>query len=137
MGAWDAGIFDNDFACDWAFSLEESNDLSLVEETLEKVLAVGSEYLDSSEAEEALAAAETVARLQGKFGAKNAYTEPVDQWVSKNKMNVPPELVQKTLAAIDRIMAPSSELLELWEDTEKFDEWKNNVNDLKSRVHPS
>ena len=51
MGAWVTGIFDNDTACDWAYSLEESNDLSVVEAAFEKILATGSGYLEAPDAE--------------------------------------------------------------------------------------
>jgi hypothetical protein len=30
MGAWGTGIFDNDTACDWAYDLKETSDLSLL-----------------------------------------------------------------------------------------------------------
>jgi uncharacterized protein DUF4259 len=51
MGAWGTGIFDNDTACDWAYGLKETNDLSLIESALDKVLTVGAEYLNASETE--------------------------------------------------------------------------------------
>ena len=70
MGAWGTGIFDNDTACDWAYDLEGASDLSLIERALSKVLNVGAEYLEATEAEEALAAAETIARLKGNLGGQ-------------------------------------------------------------------
>lgn len=134
MGAWGTGVFDNDTACDWAFSLEGSNDLSVVEATLEKVLATGSEYLEAPDSEEGLAAVEVVARLQGNFGEKNSYTEPVDSWVDKNKIKVPPELATKALATIERILSEPSEIVELWKESGEFDAWKSNIENLKSRI---
>ena len=44
------------------------------------------------------------------------------------------ELVQKAHKAIDTILEPPSELLELWEEIEMVDEWKLSVLDLKARV---
>lgn len=134
MGAWGTGVFDNDTACDWAYSLEESNDLSVVDAAFEKVLAGESEYLEASDAEEGLAAVEVVARLQGNFGEKNSYTQAVDTWVSKNKIKVSPELAKRALATIERILSGSSEIVDLWAETDEFDVWKNSLENLKSRV---
>ena len=79
MGAWGTGVFDNDTACDWVGELVESSDLSRIETTLDNVLQAGSGYLEAPEAEEALAAAEVVARLQGNWGVRDVYTAPVDE----------------------------------------------------------
>ncbi len=103
MGAWDTDAFGNDTACDWAYSLEGSGDLSLVESTIDRVLATGSDYLEAPEAEEALAAAEVIARLQGNWGIRNVYSEPVDTWVERTQLKPSPNLVRKAHAIIDRI----------------------------------
>ena len=134
MGAWGTGVFDNDTACDWAYGLEEQSDLALIERTLDTVLAAAGEYLDASDAEEALAAIETIARLQGHWGVRNSYTANVDAWVEKAKLQPPPALVRKAHAAIDRILGEDSEILELWDDSELLDEWKQEVDALRLRV---
>jgi hypothetical protein len=135
MGAWGTGVFDNDTACDWAYSLEESDDLSVVEAAVDKVLATGSGYLEAPDAEEGLAAAEVVARLQGNFGEKNSYTETVNSWVDKNKIKVPPELAKKALATIERILSEPSEIVELWTESGEVDAWKSSIESLRSRIH--
>ena len=56
-----------------------------MEAALDSVLEAGNEYLEVDEATEALAAAETIARLQGNWGVQDAYTESVDTWVRKTK----------------------------------------------------
>ncbi len=134
MGTWDIDAFGNDTACDWGYSLEDTNDLLLVESAVERVLATGSDYLEVPDAEEALAAVEVIARLQGNWGIRNAYTETVDAWVERNQLTPPAELVQKAHAAIDRIQQSPSELLELWAESEMVDEWKQSLLDLKARV---
>ena len=47
MGTWFVDSFGNDNACDWADGLEEVNDLSLVEDTINAVLALGNEYVEA------------------------------------------------------------------------------------------
>jgi hypothetical protein len=134
MGAWDHTIFGNDDACDWGSDLCSHEDLSFVEETLDKVLDVGAEYLEAPEACAGLAAAETVARLQGHFGVRSAYTAPVDDWVSSNPLCVPTLLAQKARAALDRILTRPSELLELWEETDSFQMWSDAVAEVRGRI---
>lgn len=134
MGAWGTGVFDNDTACDWAYGLEGQTDLGLVERTLDVALA-NDEGLDASDAEEALAAAETVARLQGHWGVRNSYTANVDAWVEKTGLHPSPALARKAHAAIDRVLDETSEIVELWEESGELDEWKRVVDELRSRIH--
>ena len=134
MGAWGTGIFDNDTACDWAYDLKETSDLSLIESSLDKVLNIGGDYLDASEAEEALAAAEAVARLKGNWGIRNSYTETMDKWVEKTRLTPPQALIEKALRAIERALSKPSELLELWGETEDFIAWEESVKDLSKRL---
>jgi len=135
MGAWGHGVFDNDTACDWAYDLKERDDLSYVEETLDKVLAVGNDYLESPDAEEALAAAEVIARLQGNWGARDSYTESMDTWVESVGLRPSRELARKAQSAIDRVLTAPSELLELWGEGKDLELWKQTLADLKSRIH--
>jgi hypothetical protein len=133
MGAWGADTFDNDTACDWSYALDEVDDLSLVRETLDRVLAVGKEYLDSDDACEGLAACEVVARLKGNWGVRNPYTETIDKWVETHGITPPGDLIQSAVATIDRVLTAPSELLELWEEGDPT-EWRNAVENLRSRV---
>lgn len=134
MGAWGAGTFDNDTACDWAGALEGHNDLALVERTVDKVLAIGGDYLEALEAEEALAAAEVLARLRGHWGLRNAYTAVVDDWVERTKLVASAELIGKATKAIERIVTEPSELLELWAESNELDLWKASVEELRERL---
>jgi hypothetical protein len=98
------------------------------------VIDSGQQYLEAPESSQAIAAAEVVARLQGHFGIRNAYTESVDEWVAAHPQNVPATLARKAHAALDRILAPPSELLELWEESEDFESWKEMITELKNRI---
>ncbi len=134
MGAWDHTTFGNDDACDWGGDLRAHADLSFVEETLDRVIDTGGEYLEAPEASEAIAAAEVVARLQGHFGIRNAYTESVDEWVAGHPLTVPAALARKAHAALDRVLAQPSELLELWEESDRFQMWRDTITELKGRI---
>jgi Domain of unknown function (DUF4259) len=134
MGAWDHTTFGNDDACDWGGDLRSHEELSFIEETLDTVIDSGENYLEAPESSQAIAAAEVVARLQGHFGIRNPYTEPVDKWVAAHPLIVPASLARKAQAALDRILTRPSELLELWEESHDFDSWKETITELKSRI---
>lgn len=134
MGSWGTGTYDNDTAGDWVGDLADTDDLSLIEATLDQVLDAGSDYLESPEAEEALAAADVIARLQGNPGESSAYTEDVETWVAEHPLKIPPDLAHKAVKAIDRILKGPSELLELWEEGEEVDDWRDEIKKLKARI---
>ncbi|MCW8139838.1 MAG: DUF4259 domain-containing protein [Planctomycetota bacterium] len=135
MGAWGERAFDNDTACDWAYDLEERDDLSLVEEALAAVEAVGGDaYLNADVACEALAACEVLARLAGRPGDQNADTESVDDWVAAHAdLAVAPALVARATTVIDRVLGERSELTELWDEGDGAP-WRATVDDLRRRV---
>jgi hypothetical protein len=109
-------------------------DTGLVTATLERVLAAGATYLDADTACEGLAAVEVVARLRGNWGERNPYTETVDNWVESHPGEPPAELVSAAVAAIDRVLTPRSELLELWSETDDFGRWRDGMEELRRRV---
>ena len=134
MGAWDVKAFDNDTACDWAYGLDEAEDLSLIEATFEN-LETGGEVIDGDVACEALAACEIVARLRGNEGYRDGYTESVDQWVAKHKNLQPsPQLIARAKSAIDRVLSEDSELAQLWAESDSGDEWRATVEELRGRL---
>jgi hypothetical protein len=133
MGSWGELAFDNDSANDWAYDLDEAEDLAPVEAALSEVESVGSGHLEVDAASAALAACEVLARLQGRPGYTNAYTEKVDRWVAAHPMVVPPLLINRGSSAINRILAQNSELRELWEESVS-DAWLAGVADLRTRL---
>ena len=133
MGAWGVLAFDNDDANDWAYGLDETEDLSLVESAFHAVEEADA-YLEAPDASNALAACEVVARLNGKSGYKNAYTEKVDRWVTAHPIKPPAALVARAGAALDRILGDNSELRALWGDSGKNDEWLAAVEELRQRL---
>jgi hypothetical protein len=137
MGAWSIESFGNDTAGDWAFGLEEASDLSLVRETIQKVLDAGDEELDADAASEAIAAVEIIARLKGNFGPRDSFSEPADTWVKAHPQQPPQDLVDLAVQALDRVLVQPSELLDLWEESDEFEAWKSSVLDLKNRASKS
>ncbi|MTV38396.1 DUF4259 domain-containing protein [Duganella radicis] len=137
MGTWAVDAFGNDYAQDWAEDLHETGNLDAVEDTLNTVLDSGAE-LEAPFAAEALVAAEVLARLQGKGGARTEDSAAVDEWVDARKAKpVKPraDLAEKAARAIERVLAPDSELRQLWEDSEHYADWRAAVEDLRSRLN--
>ncbi len=134
MGAWGSGIFENDAACDFAASVAESDDLKALERALDRVLAAEAEYLEASEAEEGLAAAEIVARLNGSPGTRTSHTASIDTWVERLRLAPSEELVDKARRSIIRILSEPSEILELWQESKDFEAWKRAVAEVSQRL---
>jgi hypothetical protein len=135
VGAWGHRAFDNDTANDWAYGLEGSTDLSLVEAAFDQLEAVRDGCLDADLACEALAACEVLARSLGNAGYTNAYTEKVDTWVATHQPRPPTALLDRARSAVDRILGGDSELRELWEDGDG-EAWRKSVEDLRARLSP-
>jgi len=137
MGRWGFGIFENDTACDFKYVVVDGGGLAAVEQVLDQVVSAGDRYLEVSEADEALAAADIIARLLGAFGQQDAYTEDIDAWVRDSSAKVSPALVEKALQAIQRILVEHLKIMaENDEDTEDFADWKREVNALSDRLSP-
>jgi hypothetical protein len=133
MGAWGVLAFDNDDANDWAYGLDDVDDLSLVEGALAAVLEAD-DYIEAPDATNVLAACEVLARLNGKPGYTNAYTEKVDQWVAAHPLKPSRSILKQANEAIDRILGDNSELKELWAESDEHDSWLAAVADLRQRL---
>jgi hypothetical protein len=137
MGTWGYLAFDNDTTNDWIDNLETVNNLSLIESTFDELEDVGDEYVDADIASEALGACEVIARLLGNLGYTNSYTEKIDRWVATHQINPSPELVNRALAALDRILGDNSELCELHKEGTEEDnnnDWHKVMEDLRKRL---
>lgn len=135
MGTWSCESFGNDSACDWAYDLEEGpRDFSFVEKTLSRAMAQDPADIDADTAVEAIAAAETLAKALGRGTRTDAYTERVDRWVAALTVRPDESLIATARHALSKIVAPGSELRELWEESDEFEEWQSAVRRLRSAL---
>ena len=134
MGAWGHGTFENDTACDFGSAVADGGGIVHVAQALDRVLSCGDDYLEVSDGEEGLAAAEIVARVKGSRGVETAYTESIDTWIKSARPSVSADVIDKAKRAIGRILADNSELVEVWAETDDFDVWKGSVEALRARL---
>lgn len=132
-GAWDVGAFDNDDALDWVYEVAESSDVGPVRTALERV-ANSSGYLQSTDANYALAAAEVIAAVNG--NPNPMLPEEISDWISAVGLESDPGLTELAAKAIDRVLdLEKSELAQLWSDSPQMSElWKAEMTRLASRL---
>lgn len=133
MGAWGIGNFDNDDASDWVWELEDAASLAPVQAAFAAVIAAD-QYLESPDASIGLAAAEVVAASCGNPPAD--LPESVSQVVAKLEAPAGNELVARARTVVEKIGA-NSELRELWEETDEFEKWQDNLAGLLRRLNES
>lgn len=128
MGAWGHGPFENDDAGDWIGELEDANDFwAFVRSTLDSIASAGDEYLEAPDCSMTVAAAEVVAASLGR-----PVDEEVQAWVS-GQSAAPTEIVDLARRAVGAIKS-KSELRELWEEGDGFEEWLASMKDLEARL---
>ena len=134
MGTWSHEPFGNDTATDWAYDLKDCPDLSHVEKALDRVLQGGDEYLEATEAEEAVAAVEVIAQLLGRPTQTDAYTETVREWVRKTSAKPSPALKSKAIQVLARVAGDNSELRELWSESDEVESWNTSLQRLRDAL---
>lgn len=129
MGAWGTGPFENDIAADWCGDLDDlpaGRRADAIRATLRSV-AEQTDYLDSGDAEEAVAAAFLVA-------SQCPGGEPVlSTYAPKHVPDLTPylpELRALAVRALDRMVAKDSEIIELWDEVDDI-EWYAGVRSLR------
>lgn len=127
---WDVSSFGNEQAQDWLRELSSSLTGDLIEKALSRV--DDSEiFIDSQDAERAVAAAEVVAASRN----QPSIDLPVDVelWVNAQKYCASQGVVELASRVIGKIFK-GSELRDLWEGTDAARDWRNLMTDLTARL---
>ncbi|MBD8898986.1 DUF4259 domain-containing protein [Rhodanobacter sp. DHG33] len=133
MGTWALHSFANDDAGDLIGNLVEGADLSPVKDAIERVQDTAG-YLEAPEAQQGIAACEVVALVLGHASAASQSEEELTAWVTRVKPCVDVAVVTQAVQVIDRVLAPDSELRELWEESDEFNDWRAEVGALRARL---
>ncbi len=135
MGSWDVSSFGNDGARDWLDELLQAKGADRVFRSLMVAGKLGpNDYLQSTECECAVAAAEIVAAGAGNPSAK--LPPKASQWVQERNFTAGAEIVDLALRVVERV-CKNSELKELWDDTDSAEEWYGLIEDLEKRLRGS
>jgi hypothetical protein len=126
MGAWDIGSFDNDDALDWVYELEKADDFSILAEAFETVIDQKGSSVDAADCSIALCAAEVVASLLDNPASE--VPDEVLEWI-EDKPEPSPDLISLALKSL-AVILDGSELKELWQETDEFQDWVDGVNSL-------
>ena len=135
MGTWSHAPFGNDTAPDWAYELEDTTDFSVIDATLQTALDEGQEDLDADLAMEAIAAIEVLAKSLGHGTQTDVYTDKVDEWVDRISLKPSADLLQKAEQVLALVASDHSELKELWQESEEYELWANNLQQLNTILH--
>ncbi|MDB6072784.1 MAG: hypothetical protein JWO89_424 [Verrucomicrobiaceae bacterium] len=130
MGAWAVDSFGNDAALDWVAELNDADDISILDDTLSDV-AESNEELESPKCCTAIAAAEVLAAMRGKPTVD--LPDEVTEFVARIKEKPPADLIQLAFDALERIK-DSSELQELWAESDSGPAWLKAMADLEKRL---
>ncbi|SDY66898.1 DUF4259 domain-containing protein [Hymenobacter psychrophilus] len=131
MGAWGYYNFDNDTAADFAEDFKAEPSAGVLELAL--AATVDSEdYLDADVANEALAAAEIVAAILGK-PARNFPADLLGIIPRLDLSHIEP-LRKPAQQAVRAVLGSDSELRELWEDSDEFENWEDLQRQLLKRL---
>jgi|HubBroStandDraft_1064217.scaffolds.fasta_scaffold20556_4 hypothetical protein len=133
MGAWGSGAFENDGAMDFVQEVTDGSGLKRIESALAAVLKSKSEYLEAPEAEEGLAASAMLAEILNPAAEQELVPLEVSAWAS-NADKPLAEIVEKARQVVLRVLTPPSELLELWTESEDFENWKSGVEAIGARL---
>jgi hypothetical protein len=63
------------------------------------------------------------------------YTDKVDEWVDRISLKPSADLLQKAEQVLALVASDHSELKELWQESEEYELWANNLQQLNTILH--
>ncbi|MDP4551906.1 DUF4259 domain-containing protein [Alkalihalobacillus macyae] len=141
MGAWGLSNFENDSALEWVDEfLEEEDKKGFLKDTFAEAKGRGSFLgkffrrdtdLEEPEASAVLVAGEVVSLIKGNPSTK--LPEDVRNWVNSSQLELDKTIIKDALSAIQNVKV-NSELMQLWEETDEYHDWLQEVEDLQNRL---
>ena len=128
MGAWGTAPFDNDDASDWVYELEK-NGIEAIESALTNAMVATD--LEMPDDVDAIAAGEVIAAALGRPAP--GLREDILSLASGLADHVSRDHARRAQEAAERVLA-SSEVADLWAETDSNAEWRGLVDDLIRRL---
>jgi hypothetical protein len=134
MGAWDHSNFGNDTAHDFVFEVTEQGMEKITHAIKTVAECPEDELLEADEGCEALAAIEFIAAAKGKMAED--FPENAEDWLAGKDIDgiTAADIISESEKALARIKSDNSELKELWKESDKFNDWINVIENLRSRI---
>ncbi|WP_371617896.1 DUF4259 domain-containing protein [Streptomyces sp. NBC_00454] len=133
MGTWDVGPFDNDTAADFCGDLDEAPENereALIRSALGEAIDT-LDYLDQDIAVQAVAAAALIA---AQCPGGTPVTTPYGPDLPLPRLSG--DLRAFAVRALDRVVTEPSELMELWEETQRPGPWRAGIGELRTVLAP-
>ena len=126
MAAWGTKTFEEDTANDWILELTSSEE---PRDFLIDSLSTDPGYIEADQGSCILAASETLIALLDE--PRTGIPGELVDWVGDNECEDVSDLPEVALAAINKVIGDESELFEIWSESEDFDEWQENVEQMR------
>jgi hypothetical protein len=128
MGAWGTAAFDNDDASDWVYELEK-NGIEAIDSALTNAMVATD--LEMPDDVDAIAAGEVIAAALGRPAPD--LREDIVTLAGGLADHVTRDHARRAQEAAERVLA-SSEVADLWAETDSNAEWRGHVDDLIQRL---
>lgn len=137
MGAWGHEAFENDDALDLLGDLQEKNNINSLYEIIKQALQQKAEegddaYIEVDIASYIVSIGEIIALMRGHPHAD--LPEQLLEWHEKQSHATPTDQQVKQVIEALQLVRDTSELQELWEETDEFGVWQDSVDDVMKRL---
>jgi hypothetical protein len=130
MGSWGLGTFDDDIACDWLEDLHDSDPIAFFTQCLD---LTGHDDLEYLACVGVVCTAEILHAVLAE--PREGLPAVARQWIGAHRQLEALPLAAAAISGLRRVICPSSEMHQLWEDNEKMhDAWMRQIKDLLTRL---
>ena len=136
MGAWGVGSLDNDGSQDWLSDFSEFGASAVSDILSASAEGIADGYIDADIGSAIVALAEVVCAALGKMdeNLSDQLAEPVED--HKDALLDIDNVQARTLEGLEAVIsdADTSELYDLWEESDDFDAWLEHAKVLQARL---
>ena len=130
MGTWGIETFEDDIAVDWLEDLFDSHPVAFLRHCLD---LTGHDYLGHVACIGIVCSSEMIHGLLCE--PRSGMPEQAYEWLREHANLDAQPFVADAITGLGRVLGPSSEMRELWEDDgERFELWRSRVQDLVERL---
>jgi hypothetical protein len=130
MGASDTNPFHDDDGADYVAEIIAADEMNVIATAVYAVPEADEQYVETGTATRAIVAAEVLAAQIG--NESGDVPEELQEWI-QNQNDPDSALIGRARSAVRRVLR-SSELRELWQESELFPEWRERIQSLLKRL---